>query len=433
MAVSEAASEAAPEAVSESAPQVVPTGRRERALAALRGPRLWLWVVAIAVVAPQPWHQVHVRGDVLVDLHVYRQAGISLLHHRPVYVEYVNTQYSLLPFTYPPTAALLAVPLVLLPLRGDGVLWSIAVYGVLAASLRLLLVPITARLRASRPRLEPLLLPAAFVLAAYLLPVRQQIRFGQVGMFLLGLVLLDLLTPRLGRWRGALVGLAIAIKLTPGVFVVAFLLARRWRAAAVATASFLLVAAITWAVAPSTSAAYWTDNLFHSDRLGNNADPANQSLRGMLLRTGLHGPPSTVVLAVATVAVAAIGLYVTTQAWQRGDELLGLTTAGLLSCLLSPVAWVHHFVYLLPLLALLLRDARYRVAFGLAALWALDFATDYDHHVAQGGPIGALWQLVSDEFGLTMIAVVVWFGVSAWRARSRPGAAARTVAEPALV
>lgn len=395
-------------------------GRLARVRAVLSRPAFWLWLLALLAVTPEAVHALTMRGDVLVDLHVYRQAGVSLLHHRPVYAEYVNTQYALLPFTYPPVAAVLAVPLALLPLRVDGLLWILAVFAVLAWSLRLLLVPVLARVRTHHPRCEPLVLPAAFVGATYLLPVHQQLRFGQVGMFLLGLVLLDLLTPRTGRFRGVLVGVATAIKLTPGLYIVAFLAARKWREAAMTTAGFLGVVGLTWLIAPGTSRSYWTDNLFHAGRLGDNASPANQSLRGVLLRTGLTGTGGELALLAATVVVGGAGLYVTTKAWRSGDELLAVGVAGLLSCLLSPVAWTHHYVYLLPLLAWLLRESRYVVAGLVALLWSFDWAAHQLPHMGQAGVSGVLWQLLGAEFVLCGVVLVGWLAVRAAREPADP-------------
>lgn len=403
--------------------QAAPTARLQ---AALRKPQAWIWLLALIAVTPETYNALTAHGDVLVDLHVYRQAGVSLLHHRPVYAEYVNTQYSLLPFTYPPLAAVLAVPLALVPLRVAGLVWDLAVLAVLAWALRLLLAPTIDRIAARSPRLVPWVVPAAFVGASYLVPFHQQLKLGQVGAFLLGLVLLDLLTPRTGRFRGVLIGVATAVKLTPGLFVLSLLLARRWRDAAMAVVGFLAVVALVWVVAPGTSSTYWTDDLFHADRLGNNASPANQSLRGLVLRTGLTGLPSMAVLAVAIAVVGAAGLYATTRAWRSGDDLLAVSVAGLLSCLLSPVAWTHHYVYLLPLLAWLLRESRYALVVVLAYLWSFNWAARQYQHQGQGGVVGALWQLLGDEFVLVATAVVLWFAVRAWRSRrpeSRPASA----------
>ena len=69
-------------------------------------------------------------------------------------------------------------------------------------------------------------------------PVRSTLAYGQVNIVLMALVALDCLTAE-PRWpRGALTGLAAALKLTPAAFVLFFLLRRDYRAAATAGVSF---------------------------------------------------------------------------------------------------------------------------------------------------------------------------------------------------
>ncbi len=72
------------------------------------------WIAALAVVA------VLVRGYLiappdqrLVDLDVYRTSGLSVLQGQPLY-SVLTQPPQLLSFTYPPAAALFAVPLALL-------------------------------------------------------------------------------------------------------------------------------------------------------------------------------------------------------------------------------------------------------------------------------------------------------------------------------
>ena len=74
------------------------------------------------------------------------------------------------------------------------------------------------------------LLPPALLLE----PVRSTLAYGQVNIVLMALVALDCLAVA-PRWpRGALTGVAAAMKLTPAAFVLFFLLRRDYRAAAVA-------------------------------------------------------------------------------------------------------------------------------------------------------------------------------------------------------
>jgi alpha-1,2-mannosyltransferase len=92
---------------------------------------------------------------------------------------------------------------------------------------------------------------------------------------------------------------------------------------------------------------------------------------------------------------------------------------GLLSCLLSPVAWTHHYVYLLPLLALLLRERRYVWTALLSYQWAFDWAERESGHLGQGGVSGALWQLLGDEFAISATVVVLAYAVAELRAVRR--------------
>src|SRR4051812_3729370 len=65
-------------------------------------------------------------------------------------------------------------------------------------------------------------------------PLQSNLRFGQVSVFLVLLVLVDLITLRGSRAQGVLTGLAGAIKLTPLLFAVFYWVAGKRRASVVA-------------------------------------------------------------------------------------------------------------------------------------------------------------------------------------------------------
>src|SRR3954468_15082801 len=70
--------------------------------------------VAVAAVAPIVAHWLTNPPDQrLVDLDVYRSGGQAVLRREPLYASLTQPP-QLLPFTYPPFAALLATPLALL-------------------------------------------------------------------------------------------------------------------------------------------------------------------------------------------------------------------------------------------------------------------------------------------------------------------------------
>ena len=95
----------------------------------------------------------------------------------------------------------------------------------------------------------------------WLHPVSDGIRFGQVNAFMVLACLMDLRRPRPGLLRrvppGVLVGLAMSIKLTPGVFVVHYLVNRRWKEAATAVGTAVAVTLGTWLLLPEASFAFW--------------------------------------------------------------------------------------------------------------------------------------------------------------------------------
>ena len=131
------------------------------------------------------------------------------------------------------------------------------------------------------------LLPAALLLE----PVRNTLAYGQINIVLMALVALDCLTEA-PRWpRGALIGLAAAVKLTPAAFVLFFLLRRDYRAAAAAGVSFAAATAAGFVLAGHDSVRYWTAAVFQTGRIGNPATPANQCLQAVLARAGLGCTP----------------------------------------------------------------------------------------------------------------------------------------------
>ena len=68
------------------------------------------------------------------------------------------------------------------------------------------------------------------------------------------------------RWpRGIGVGIAAAIKLTPGVFVLLFLLRRDQRSVARAGLSFAACTGAAFALAPHDALRYWTQIACHAD------------------------------------------------------------------------------------------------------------------------------------------------------------------------
>jgi alpha-1,2-mannosyltransferase len=335
------------------------------------------------------------------DLQVYRDAALALRHGRDVYS--VVTIIGL-PYTYPPIGAILATPLTLMPYWAGKVAWNAMICLPLAAVVWFGFRPLLAR----AGQKAPAVFAALVACCVLLLPVRLEFYYGQVDIFLVAICVADLRV-RNPRWpRGLLIGLATAIKLEPGVFIIYLLITRRHRDAAVAALSFAGWTALAWLIDPHDSVTYWTSAIFQTRRLGGNGSAANQSLRGMILRLfNPHPAPSYVWLAVALV-VALAGFAAARSCWQRGNDLAGIAITGLLSAELSPVAWIHHLCWLIVALGVIVGDgrSRTRVATAIAAfaLFVSTLPTWAEH---DRGLAVAPARLFEDTFGLAALALVV--------------------------
>ncbi|MGW2645831.1 glycosyltransferase 87 family protein [Streptomyces sp. NPDC001393] len=287
------------------------------------------------------------------DLRVYYGTVHTWAHHDGLIYDYrvPGTTYG---FTYPPFAALAMLPLALLD-RTQAIVASLLVnLAALAVILRILAGPDWRRHGWYRWAL-------CLCLLALFEPLRDTFSFGQVNLVLLALVLGDCLLLATGRerWAGAGIGLAAAVKLTPALFIGLLLLAGRRRAAALATAVAAAATALAAWADPAASRFYWTEALWDTSRVGRLGYVSNQSLQGVLARLGETGRP---LWATAVLLTLCVWAWRTRRAVRAGDWTAAFALTGAAACLVSPITWVHHLVWLLPSFAVLLRAGHPRVA-----------------------------------------------------------------------
>jgi alpha-1,2-mannosyltransferase len=301
-----------------------------------------------------------------LDLDVYRIGGRAWLRGGNLYGSLPATRAGVrLPFTYPPVAAVLLSPFSLVPMTVAATALTLGTVALLAVVLRVFLRRL-AGTAAGSPWALAWLLPTVL----FLEPVRDTLGFGQVNVILMALVSLDCLV-RTPRWpRGALIGLAAAVKLTPAAFVLFFLMRRDARAACTAAVSFAAVTAAGFAVAWQDSARYWTGIVFQLGRAGGTQSASNQSILAVLARAGAgpHTPAGMaawLVLSAVTVAVACRGMR---RALADSGDCLALSLNAFAALLISPVSWSHHWVWCVPaLLTLTALGAGHRSRLPLAA------------------------------------------------------------------
>jgi alpha-1,2-mannosyltransferase len=194
----------------------------------------------------------------------------------------------------------------------------------------------------------------------YLEPIQANFAFGQINVVLMALVIADCV-PRRTPWpRGVLLGLAIALKLTPAVFLLYFLLRRDWRSAATAFASFVAASLIGCGLAWSDSWEYWTTTIHHTDRIGSAALNTNQNIAGSLARLQLGDSTHFVLWTTACFAVLGLTIWAVRRIAPTGpvgsnvedvrpeNAVLAVICVALFGLMVSPVSWSHHWVWALP-------------------------------------------------------------------------------------
>ena len=267
---------------------------------------------------------------------------------------------------------------------------------------------------------------AGFVAAAMALdPVYQTLFLGQINLILLALILTDVWHVSRGRDAGFGVGIGVgvaaAIKLTPAIFIVFFLLARRTKAAFIAAGTFIGCGLIGFGVAPHASTLYW-EHLSHDTRRVGAPYISNQSPYGTAIRIAEGQGHIGVWWIAIPLAFAAIGLAAATILARRQDWLGATAVTGATGLLVSPISWAHHWVWILPALVLLVR-AGHRIAaaagyllFALAPFWF----TPHSGGLREYGFHG-LVTLVANCF---LLAGLAFGGYMAWYV-CRPGGRVR--------
>lgn len=295
-------------------------------------------------------------------------------------------------YVYPPPAAWLAAPFLLLPKLAAGLVAMAAAAAAIAGTVWLMGV------RDWR----------CFAISFLWLPCYSVIQTGNA------VVILALLCAAAWRWRerplicGAAVGLAIALKLIAAPLLLLFLLTGRRRATAVGVLSAVGFTALSWA--PIGFA-----GMFSYPHLLGQLD-TNERIAGYALRTLIGKVFGWPTADVVTAAVAAVLLAAAIHF--RRDEKRVFIVAVALMLALSPIVHMYYFVFLLLVVTLASRR--------IGAMWVAPVVLWIGPAAAVGGP--EQWQRL-----IVLVAVALIFAAALaphlWRSRVaptlawRPGAA----------
>ncbi|MGV9367900.1 glycosyltransferase 87 family protein [Amycolatopsis sp. NPDC003731] len=303
------------------------------------------------------WQHDWVLG---VDSAVYRAGALTLLHGDSLYD--ANTLpnepwWALLPFTYPPTAALIFVPLAAFPTQISWGLITAVSLGAMALSIRIAIGALP-RPAADGPRWWAS--PARSTIVFFLVflglePVWRTIFLGQINLILMAMILLDMLVigARGSRWGGVLVGVAAAIKLTPLVFLGHLFITGRRMDALRGLATFIVLQGLMFLINAHDAAKYWTVTLPDTGRIGPVHWAGNQSLNALMNRATDLAPWASKAAMGIGFLLAVPALWLLLRFHRKGQALAAMLVTAFWTLLISPISWTHHWVWVIPLIVLL--------------------------------------------------------------------------------
>jgi len=309
----------------------------------------------------------------------YREAGDRLGVARQHY------------YIYPPFFALVAAPLSLLPFGAARLAWLAADLAMAAAWVLLYLAW---RRRDGTPAGTLEIGLIAVTLGLEFLPLIWALAIGQTSILLMLLICGCMLLAKQGRplAAGLLLGIATAIKLTPALLIVYFAWRGRARLAWYAAATFAACSLVAVAVlGPSVNLRFYAEIVPMMS--GGTVYFLNQSLAAFFDRLVSAGDVRQVALvssgtaralaalcSMALLAATAFGFTRTRwSATGRAPEGLGMdlevSAVLLLTLLISPISWSHHYVLaLIPLYTVVAAAGRSgRRSLTLAAALGLAF------------------------------------------------------------
>lgn len=396
----------------------------------------------------------HSRNAYLLDVGVFRDAGQAFLDHAPFYGDDFPSR-SGFAFIYPPLAALLFVPLTWLDETTMQLTWTwasvaaawlvlwMAVYRVLPRELPAW-VGRQFRGRAGRAGFSGVLGVGALGFTLCLEPLQVHLMYGQINVFLILLVAADLLgfTP---RWlRGAGVGVAAGIKVTPAAYALVFLVRRRWGDLARSLGGFLATVVVGWIARADQSFDFWTDEFFAGDRGGAADFEANQAITGLLSRAGMDPDLAQKVMIPGLLVIAVIAGWAAWHLLQARRPVSTLLLMVLAVSTAAPIAVTHHWTGLIVAVVLLAAQLAALVAgrrdrwdwptlLGSAVLLAANWVTTtiddpgyqssrYHHYQVypEDGPysFGTANWFYGNIQGLAGIVCLLLLCVAAWRIRT---------------
>lgn len=278
------------------------------------------------------------------DTDFYRKAVVAVM---------TGTKTMFEAMAYPPFAYLWLWWLPSVPMVTGDQIWTVLTY------LVVVVVSVVLNARGLEAigrdwRTRPALLVAGSAASSALLiismPMQSQITCGQMSLLVIALPFLDMARVLPRKFEGIFVGLAAAIKVTPAIFGVYYLVTKQWRQAINSLASFVFFTGVGALFFPGQTLEYWTK--FNSS--GQEVDPLlpyNWGIRSMIARISLEWSSQSWTWAGLGVLVLAVTLWRARKLYLRGQGMEAMFIVAAVSVVVPPNSLPHYYTWM-PMLAI---------------------------------------------------------------------------------
>lgn len=268
------------------------------------------WLCLLGATYPQMYDKDY-KLPQHFDVYVYWYALNNWFSGNSLYDWYALPDYKMYPFTYPPFGAWVLSPLTWFDYETAARLMIMAI----ALQTAVIVALVGRSLGWSWGSAFAIAPWVAILVQQCLEPFTQSVGFAQVNTAMMALVMIDVAAPPSWKGRGVASGLAAAIKLTPAIAVLIFLLRRQWRSAITMVATSLTVTLLSWVISPGESARFFFDAMWDPQRAGDAYYTSNQNLKGFVARALPENTWSIAwAITVALALVAAVWLCLRIQA-----------------------------------------------------------------------------------------------------------------------
>lgn len=300
-----------------------------------------LAVVALAVTIGLHWAYFWAGPEpyYFFDIDFYRRAVVAVMTG-------AKSMYEAM--AYPPFAYLLIWWLPSLPMVVGDQIWTAATFIVVILVGFLFTIRALEASSGDRRRSPWLLVvwgSVNTILLTISMPMFSQLTTGQLSLFVAALAFVDVagFLPR--RFQGALVGLAAAIKVTPMIFGVYYLVTGQRRQAAVSFGSFAAFTAFGALFFPAETLTFWTS----LSGTGQEVDPTllfNLGIRSMLARFSLELADATWLWAGLGLLLMVVTLWRARKLYRRDQAMEAILIVGAAAIIVPPNGLPHYFIWL---------------------------------------------------------------------------------------